>query len=189
MPEDRHATWAAHVAGTVSEPDIIDHPLQDAFEDVDIPKYVTAPETLRTSDLQVPIFIKGYKRHDDTATKAMNQARCYGVSAADFNHRIGLKGYPVFSLTTSGTAGCVLLTWHSTFSDAKKTFIIERNIPHFRLDDPLDAFRYATFLLRLRKDADRRLRESQYSFNQFREAVAANKMNWTKEMQVAGLPA
>ncbi|OBZ67504.1 hypothetical protein A0H81_12700 [Grifola frondosa] len=185
--EDPHATRAAHIAGMPPEPDILDHPLYDAFECLEIPEYVRSSESFRTSDLQVPIFIKEYKKQNDTATKALNQARCYGVSAADFNHRIGLEGYPVFCLATSGTAGCVLLTWYSTCSD--KTFIIERNIPHFRLDNPFDAFRYATFLLRLRKETDRRLRESQYNFNKFRTAVTANKMNWTKEMQVAGLPA
>jgi hypothetical protein len=51
---------------------------------------------------------------NETKTKALNQGRMYSVSAVTFLASLGITGYPVYCLITSGKMGGVLVTWHAT---------------------------------------------------------------------------
>jgi hypothetical protein len=66
------------------------------------------------TDLLLPAFVVENKKMDETKTKALNQGRMYSVSAVTFLASLGITGYPVYCLVTSGKMGGVLVTWHAT---------------------------------------------------------------------------
>jgi hypothetical protein len=72
---------------------------------------------INRNDLLLPGCVVEYKKMDETETKALNQARMYLVSAVTFLSALGITGYPVFGLVTSGKTGGVILAWYSKEQD------------------------------------------------------------------------
>ena len=62
-------------------------------------------------------FVVEYKKWKDDATKALNQERTYLVSAVTHLATLGIKGFPVFGLVTSGQVGGILMAWWSEVHD------------------------------------------------------------------------
>ncbi|GBE90005.1 hypothetical protein SCP_1800270 [Sparassis crispa] len=107
------------------------------------------PEAITRDQLLLPVLVAEYKRWDEDQAKSLNQGRFYCVASVTFLAALGIEGYPVFALVTNGKVGAVLLSWQSP-GMKKKIYIIERNVCTFDLGDPLQAFHFATFLVRLR---------------------------------------
>ncbi|KAJ7248848.1 hypothetical protein B0H12DRAFT_1234838 [Mycena haematopus] len=102
-------------------------------------------------DLILPHFVAEYKKTDDKdGAKALNQGRMYLVSMVAFYTALGVDDYPFFALVTSGKTGAILMAWKS--SKHGRTYLIERNVRTFDISSPIQAFHFATFLLRLRDD-------------------------------------
>ncbi|KAJ6543484.1 hypothetical protein B0H10DRAFT_1374321 [Mycena sp. CBHHK59/15] len=102
--------------------------------------------------LLLPHAAVEYKKISDTKAKALNQGRMYIVSVVAFYAALGIKDYPFYCLVTTRKVGAVLMAWRS--SKLKRTYIMERNIRKFDLSSPLQAFHFATFLIRLRADQE-----------------------------------
>ncbi|KAH7920531.1 hypothetical protein BV22DRAFT_1097977 [Leucogyrophana mollusca] len=105
-------------------------------------------ETIRKHDrdLLLPVLTVEYKKKDSTSIfKAMNQSRIYAVSSLKFLEAVGITNTLVYSLVTNGNQGALTASW---LNDGR-IYIMERNILQFDLSDPLQAFQFATVLVRL----------------------------------------
>ncbi|KAJ7645789.1 hypothetical protein B0H17DRAFT_1215917 [Mycena rosella] len=103
--------------------------------------------------LLLPHFVAEYKKSADDEGKALNQGRMYLVSMVAFYSALGVDDYPFFALVTSGKVGAILMAWKSSKHD--RTYLIERNVRNFDISSPIQAFHFATFLLRLRDDQEK----------------------------------
>ncbi|KIJ61478.1 hypothetical protein HYDPIDRAFT_159531 [Hydnomerulius pinastri MD-312] len=108
----------------------------------------------------------------------------YCVAAVTFLAALGIEEYPVYGLVTNGNVGAVLLSWKSPAS--KNIYIMERSIRTFDLSSPIEAFQFATFLLRL-KDQDDRLRRVFQERSYVRNGQAVTR--WTMQEQISLLSA
>ncbi|KAJ7147896.1 hypothetical protein C8R43DRAFT_1237086 [Mycena crocata] len=88
-----------------------------------------------------------YKKHSETEGKSLNQGRMYLVSLVSFYSVLGIEDRPFYCLVTWGKLGAVLMAWKS--STQKQIYLMERNIRKSDLSSPIEAFQFATFLLRL----------------------------------------
>ncbi|KAF7336048.1 hypothetical protein MSAN_02318600 [Mycena sanguinolenta] len=91
-----------------------------------------------------------YKKPSDDFGKALNQGRMYLVSVVAFYSAIGIEDYPFYSVVTSGTLGAVIMAWKSPKN--KVIYLMDRNVTTFNIAIPIEAFHFATFLLRLHDD-------------------------------------
>ncbi|KAJ7224969.1 hypothetical protein B0H12DRAFT_1328780 [Mycena haematopus] len=137
-------------------------------------------------DLILPHFIVEYKKTDDKdGAKALNQGRMYLVSMVAFYTALGVEDFPFFALVTSGKAGAILMAWKS--SKHAKTYLIERNVRTFDISSPIQAFHFATFLLRLRDDQkklkDRVASQLPVGDEEGRQALLDRLRRWSKFAQ------
>ncbi|KAF7371662.1 hypothetical protein MVEN_00022200 [Mycena venus] len=102
--------------------------------------------------LLLPHVVVEYKKPSDTAGKALNRGRMYLVSIVSFYVALGIEDRPFFCLVTAGKVGVLLMAWKS--SKQKKTYLMERNVMKFDISSPVQAFHFATILLRLRDDQE-----------------------------------
>ncbi|KAF7371643.1 hypothetical protein MVEN_00020000 [Mycena venus] len=102
--------------------------------------------------LLFPHVVVEYKKPSDTAGKALNRGRMYLVSIVSFYVALGIEDRPFFCLVTAGKVGVLLMAWKS--SKQKKTYLMERNVMKFDISSPVQAFHFATILLRLRDDQE-----------------------------------
>ncbi|KAJ7161889.1 hypothetical protein C8R43DRAFT_1233455 [Mycena crocata] len=102
--------------------------------------------------LILPHVVVEYKKRSDTEGKALNQGRMYLVSLVAFYTALGIDDRPFYCIVTSGKIGAILMAWKS--SKQKQTYLLERNVRKFDISIPLQAFQFATFLLRLRDDQE-----------------------------------
>ncbi|KAJ6490631.1 hypothetical protein C8R47DRAFT_453779 [Mycena vitilis] len=116
--------------------------------------------TLSPSDVEIPSFdgllllphaTAEYKKADADEGKPLNQGRMYLVSVVSFYSTLGIDDYPFYCLVTSGKLGAVLMAWKSSKQD--KIYVMERNVVKFDISLPIQAFQFATFLLRLHDDS------------------------------------
>ncbi|KAL4061822.1 hypothetical protein J3A83DRAFT_4115705, partial [Scleroderma citrinum] len=115
-------------------------------------KAIQGDPSIRSDSISLPILIAEYKKKDGSGIfKAMNQCRIYLVSALRFLEALGITGQPVFGLVTKGAEGSILMAWLS--GKTEKIYIIDRNVKTFDLTNPLDAFQFATILVRLSQHA------------------------------------
>ncbi|KAH7923387.1 hypothetical protein BV22DRAFT_1093049 [Leucogyrophana mollusca] len=104
------------------------------------------PQGKHDQDLLLPVLVAEYKKKSaSTVFQSMNQTRIYCVSSLKFLEAIGITNQPIFGLVVSGTKGVLWLAW----SNGQKTFIMERNVRQYDLQDPLQTFQLAIFLSRL----------------------------------------
>ncbi|KAJ7093550.1 hypothetical protein C8R44DRAFT_585338, partial [Mycena epipterygia] len=76
----------------------------------------------------------------------------YGVLSMYYTD--GIEDYPFYCLVTLGKLGSILMAWKSSKKEAGPTYLIERNVRKFDISSPIQAFHFATFLLRLRDDQE-----------------------------------
>ncbi|KAF8217828.1 hypothetical protein K438DRAFT_1656768 [Mycena galopus ATCC 62051] len=91
-----------------------------------------------------------YKKPSEELGKALNQGRMYLVSVVAFYSAIGIEDHAFYSVVTSGRLGAVIMAWKS--STSKIIYLMDRNVTVFDISIPVEAFHFATFLLRLHDD-------------------------------------
>jgi hypothetical protein len=64
-------------------------------------------------------FVAEYKKTSQTEDAALNQERMYLVSTVKFLTVLGIKGFAVFGLMTSGQKGGILMAWQSETNDVR----------------------------------------------------------------------
>lgn len=64
-------------------------------------------------------FVAEYKKTSETEDAALNQERMYLVSTIKFLAVLGIKGFAVFGLMTSGQTGGILMAWQSETNDVR----------------------------------------------------------------------
>ncbi|KZP28935.1 hypothetical protein FIBSPDRAFT_1039281 [Athelia psychrophila] len=137
--------------------------------------------------LLLPDLVGEYKKKSGSEMQAVNQTRSYLIASVTFLASIGIKGHRVFGLATNGPKGGVLMAWWATEDD--KIYIIERDIYTFNISNPIDAVRFAIFLIRLRADNDKiRKRFADHKIRKETMAESGNGFErWTKAAQVVDL--
>jgi len=139
---------------TLQHKKILRNPLQISSNKVHVPSSLLAPKSfvLELNTLLLSGFVAEYKKLDGGETKSLNQERIYLVSVVTHLATLGIKGFAVFGLLTSGKKGGILMAWQSKIDDI--IYIIERNICTFDLSNPIEAFQFATFLIRVREHTE-----------------------------------
>ncbi|KAG2366672.1 hypothetical protein BDR07DRAFT_1479897 [Suillus spraguei] len=97
-------------------------------------------------NLLLPVLLAEYKKKDESAiSTSMNQMKTYLVSAVTFLSKLGIIDKPVFGLIANGTLGAVTMAWMTN----KQIYVMERNIRHYDIRDPLQALQFVSILPRL----------------------------------------
>ncbi|KAJ7241035.1 hypothetical protein B0H12DRAFT_1326317 [Mycena haematopus] len=125
--------------------------------------FCTRPKKLTSAETPVPNGILAFKDHlilphspaeykkpSDDLGKALNQGRMYLVSVVAFYSSIGIEGHAFYTTVTSGNLGAVIMAWKSPTS--KIIYLMDRNVTTFDITIPIEAYHFATFLLRLHDD-------------------------------------
>ncbi|KAL6308095.1 hypothetical protein BKA93DRAFT_599190 [Sparassis latifolia] len=155
--------------------------LQDPTDSGDRPRDVD-PEAITKDQLLLPVLVVEYKRWNEDQAKSLNQGRFYCVASVTFLAVLGIEGHPVFALVTNGVVGAVLLSWQSP--QTKKIYVIERNVCTFDLSRPLQAFHFATFLVRLREQHVKLQALFEAKKTEFKAKVSAEQFEeWTMAAQ------
>ncbi|KAJ7748765.1 hypothetical protein DFH07DRAFT_1062461 [Mycena maculata] len=114
------------------------------------------PLTLFKDALLLPHAVAEYKKLSHTDSKALNQGRLYLISVVSFYAALGIVDRPFYGLVTSGDRGAILMAWKSKpkseLAKRAEIYIMERNVCMMDISNPLEAFQFATFLIRLRED-------------------------------------
>ncbi|KAJ7831584.1 hypothetical protein B0H14DRAFT_1180907 [Mycena olivaceomarginata] len=132
--------------------------------------------------LLLPHATVEYKKAGDTEGKALNQGRMYLVSVVSFySSALGISNFPFYCLVTSGALGAVLMGWHS--SKENEIYVLDRNTQTFNIAFPLQAFHFATFLLRLR---DNQAELTQRIKDALKDVDATQFDRWRKLTQIDG---
>ncbi|KAG2085064.1 hypothetical protein BD769DRAFT_553310 [Suillus cothurnatus] len=124
-----------------------------------LPKNISCDEPSR-KDLLLPVLLAKYKKRDESAiSTAMNQMKTYLVSAVTFLSELGITNKPVFGLVVNGTLGAITMAWKTN----GQIYIMERNVRHYDIRDPLQALQFVSILPRLARHGHslRRLLEKQ----------------------------
>ncbi|KAF7797814.1 hypothetical protein EIP86_009020 [Pleurotus ostreatoroseus] len=121
------------------------------------PPFRIPPKSNSSTAVEIlfPLFFAEYKKSNTDEIKAINQDRMYMSAAASFLRAIKIFEHPIFSVVTNGLVGAVLMAWASTDG---AIYIMERGVRHFDLSDPLQAFHFATVVVRV-KAQDEELRK------------------------------
>ncbi|KAG2129723.1 uncharacterized protein EDB93DRAFT_1234411 [Suillus bovinus] len=97
-------------------------------------------------DLLLPVLLAEYKKRDESAiSTAMNQTKTYLVSAVTFLSELGITDQPVFGLVVNGSLGAITMAWKTN----NQIYIMERNVRHYEITDPLQALQFVSILPRL----------------------------------------
>ncbi|KAG2358483.1 hypothetical protein BDR07DRAFT_1362015 [Suillus spraguei] len=97
-------------------------------------------------NLLLPVLLAEYKKKDKSAiSTSMNQMKTYLVSSVTFLSKLGIVDKPVFGLIVNGTLGAVTMAWMTN----KQIYVMERNIRHYDIRDPLQALQFVSILPRL----------------------------------------
>ncbi|KIK37733.1 hypothetical protein CY34DRAFT_444009 [Suillus luteus UH-Slu-Lm8-n1] len=98
------------------------------------------------TDILLPVLLAEYKKKDTSAiSTAMNQMRMYQVSAVTFLSALGITDQPVFGLVVNGTLGAITMAWKTN----DQIYVMERNVRHYDIRDPLQALQFVSILRRL----------------------------------------
>jgi len=63
--------------------------------------------------LCVPFFFTEYKKDDKSVIQAFNQCKIYCISGLKFLAALGITGFPVYGLVTTGLQGTIMMAWSS----------------------------------------------------------------------------
>ncbi|KAJ7270723.1 hypothetical protein B0H12DRAFT_1320184 [Mycena haematopus] len=132
-----------------------------------------------------------YKKHADSETKALNQGRLYLISVVSFYAAMGIEDYPFYDTVTAGKRGAILMAWKSK-SETKpdpasesrpQIYLMERNVCTLDISNPLEAYQYATFLIRLREDQEVLKKRVEEILAADAEGAVARIQRWRKSAQ------
>ena len=76
--------------------------------------------SIGSNSLLLPGFVAEYKKWDNDEAKALNQERTYLISAVTI---LGIKGFPLFGLITSGHIGGAVMAWYSKLEEVSALLI------------------------------------------------------------------
>ncbi|KAG2031347.1 hypothetical protein BDR03DRAFT_1016227 [Suillus americanus] len=111
-----------------------------------IPSKDTSCEEPSAQDLLLPVLLAEYKKRDESAiSTAMNQMKTYLVSAVTFLSEFGITDQPVFGLVVNGPLGAITMAWKRN----DRIYVMERNVRHYDIRDPLQALQFVSILPRL----------------------------------------
>jgi hypothetical protein len=99
---------------------LLQNPLQISSTKSSATSVLPTPEGLSLldpNDLLLSAFVVEYKKQNDNVAKALNQERMYLVSLVTFLAALGIKGFAVFGLITSGQTGGIMMAWQSETED------------------------------------------------------------------------
>ena len=156
-----------------------------------------------SNDMWLSGFVAEYKKWAQNDAKALNQERMYLVALVTHLATLGIKEFAVFGLITSGQTGGILMAWQSERDDVRAPvisytmlpllpidvplqtiYIIERNIRTFNLSSPIEAFQFASFLIRLRKHTDTLVDLFNRRKDEFLKTAEREELpKWTKDAQ------
>ncbi|KIM44004.1 hypothetical protein M413DRAFT_373035 [Hebeloma cylindrosporum] len=105
------------------------------------------------ASLCVPFFCVENKKDDKTVLQAFNQCRIYCISCVKFLAALGIVGFPVYGLVTTGLQGTIMVAWNSQELTGKKgvvdakdkcdfTILMDSYLVSFDLTIPLEAYRF-----------------------------------------------
>ncbi|KAG1814313.1 uncharacterized protein BJ212DRAFT_364751 [Suillus subaureus] len=111
-----------------------------------IPSQDTSCDEPSRQDLLLPVLLAEYKKRDESAiSTAMNQMKTYLVSAVTFLSEFGITDQPVFGLVVNGALGAITMAWKRN----NRIYVMERNVRHYDIRDPLQALQFVSILPRL----------------------------------------
>ncbi|KAJ7247889.1 hypothetical protein B0H12DRAFT_1303529 [Mycena haematopus] len=173
----------------ISQPDDLKSVLHNRVHTVE--KSATpAPEPGPThpfaNHLLLPHFVAKYQgvAEHQGVDKVSIQGRMHLASLVAFYSAFGIDDYPFYCLVTFGKVGTLLMAWRSSIH--KQTYLVERNMRKFDLSVPIEAFQFATFLLRLRDDQEKL---KQHVEQRLKEGVDQDRLRqWTKCAQMGETP-
>ncbi|KAG1860404.1 hypothetical protein F4604DRAFT_1957815 [Suillus subluteus] len=111
-----------------------------------IPSKGTSCDEPSGQDLLLPVLLAEYKKRDEsTISTAMNQMKTYLVSAVTFLSEFGITDQPVFGLVVNGPLGAITMAWKRN----NRIYLMERNVRHYDIRDPLQALQFVSILPRL----------------------------------------
>ncbi|KAJ7784975.1 hypothetical protein DFH07DRAFT_872930 [Mycena maculata] len=155
-------------------------------------------------DLLLPHATAEYKKHGESESKALNQGRFYLISVVSFYAALGIVDRPFYGIITEGNRGAILMAWkskptpkpesklkkqpQSKSEEPAQIYIMERNVCLMDISKPLEAFQFATFLIRLREDQEDLKKLVQKNLDSDEIAVAKFEQ-WRKSAQPRLLPA
>ncbi|KAJ7087127.1 hypothetical protein C8R44DRAFT_991403 [Mycena epipterygia] len=99
----------------------------------------------------LPHFVAQHKKGSDDGGRALNQGRMYLSSVIAFYSALGIEDRAFYCLVTSGMLGMILMAWKSS---RYGMYLIERNTRSFDISIPVQAYHFASFLLRLRDEQE-----------------------------------
>ncbi|KAG2345373.1 hypothetical protein BDR05DRAFT_998507 [Suillus weaverae] len=103
-------------------------------------------------DLLLPVLLAEYKKRGESAiSTAMNQMKTHLVSAVTFLSELGITEQPVFGLVVNDTLGAITMAWKTN----SQIYVMERNVRHYDIRDPLQALQFVSILPRLAPRASR----------------------------------
>ncbi|KAJ7718766.1 hypothetical protein DFH07DRAFT_859911 [Mycena maculata] len=149
------------------------------------------------NDLLLPHATAEYKKHADSESKALNQGRFYLISVVSFYAAMGIEDHPFYNIVTTGKRGAILMAWKSKstakadseLEELPEIYIMERNVCILDISKPLEAFQFATFLMRLREDQEALKKRVQEILDADATGVVAKTKLWQKASQKKLLPA
>ncbi|KAG2129702.1 uncharacterized protein EDB93DRAFT_1234381 [Suillus bovinus] len=101
-------------------------------------------------DLLLPVLLVEYKKRDESAiSTAMNQTKTYLVSAVTFLSEFSITDQPVFGLVVNGALGAITMAWKTNNVLVQQIYIMEHNVRHYDIRDPLQALQFVSILPRL----------------------------------------
>ncbi|KAL1731526.1 hypothetical protein EV714DRAFT_271557 [Schizophyllum commune] len=112
-------------------------------------------DNFHLQDLIIPVLLVEHKRLavKNWSEQGLNQLLIYMVSAVQLLATIGIYNMPVYGLVTDGPVGVVLTAWGVRTECTPlpfKIMIADKNAPTFDITNPIQALRFASFLIRLR---------------------------------------
>ncbi|KAG1741780.1 uncharacterized protein EDB91DRAFT_1279845 [Suillus paluster] len=134
-------------------------------------------------DLLLPVLLSEYKKNDTSMIlQATNQMRTYLVSAITFLSALGITNEPVFGLVVNGPRGAVTMAWKK----GEKIYIMERNVRHYNITDPLQAFQFVAVLLRLARHGLILRQKFEEKQGAFYESISSKTFKpWSKLAQLS----
>ncbi|KAG2756650.1 hypothetical protein P692DRAFT_20868302 [Suillus brevipes Sb2] len=103
-------------------------------------------KNISTDELLLPVLVAEHKKMGASGiSTAMNEMRIYQVSAVTFLSTLGITGQPVFGLVVNGTLGAITMAWKTR----NQIYVMEHNVRHYDIRDPLQALQFVSILLRL----------------------------------------
>jgi hypothetical protein len=101
---------------------LLRNPLYVSCTESTVASPVPIPEDLPlfdSSEMILSGFVVEYKKRSDDEAKALNQERMYLVALVTHLATLGIKGFAVFGLITSGQTGGIMMAWQSEVEDVR----------------------------------------------------------------------